>query len=165
MAAIKTDTFQPGPIAGADSIGDNPYSDYNTSGYISEIVASRTYSDLHNSVIHPINGDALRATDLDAIYQSIKNIIMTPRGTRPFNYSFGSGVTSLLFEPATWVTITQLQAEIIESVTRLEPRLSNFDCTISYDPDANPHQFVAAITYQPYFGGIAETSFILNRIR
>jgi len=166
MAIIKTDIYKPNDDI-PSSIGQKLFSDYNTSGYVAEVVASRTYSDLHNSVIHPIHKDALRATDLDAIYQSIKNIIMTPRGTRPFNLEFGSAVWHLLFEPVGWPTIQRLQAEIKEAVSKYESRISNLDCKVEYDESQTirPHHYIATIVFQPYFGGLAETSFILQRIR
>lgn len=141
------------------------YSDYNSSEYIAEVVASRIYKDIDKTLIHPVSGDLILATDLDAIFNSIKNIIMTARGTRPFFPEFGTAIPNLLFEPVGWPTAKQMEDEINAAIKKYEPRLTSFASVVEYVGEDRPHDYNISITFQPYFGGTVETNFILNRIR
>lgn len=44
------------------------------------------YSDLFTNLdIHPVRKTVLRKTNVDAVKQSIRNLLLTDRGERPFN--------------------------------------------------------------------------------
>ena len=71
------------------------------------IITSRSvlYSDFDLAFIkHPNTKDVTILKDLDSVKQSIKNLILTSRGERPFNPNLGSGIRALLFEPADFFT-------------------------------------------------------------
>jgi len=139
------------------------YSDYNLSSISASVVASKVYNDLSISVIHPATGDALVARDLEAIKNSIKNIVLTPIGTRPFFPEFGTNVDNLLFENFNVITATVLEDEILNGVTKFEPRISNI--SVSAVPNEEQHVYKISITFSPYFGGVYSLEFTLNRIR
>ena len=63
------------------------------------------------------------AYDITAIYQSISNIIGTPRGTRMFLPEFGCNIEQLLFEPMTELTTTLIYDEIVSSIPPWDPRI------------------------------------------
>lgn len=59
----------------------------------------------------------------NAIKQSVRNLIMTQFGERPFQFDIGSRVTGLLFEPFDVFTSENIRDEITNTIERLEPRV------------------------------------------
>lgn len=59
----------------------------------------------------------------NAIKQSVRNLIMTQFGERPFQFDIGSRVTGLLFEPFDVFTAENIRDEITNTIERLEPRV------------------------------------------
>jgi len=141
-------------------------SDYNGSGtgtYQPSVVAQDVYTDLATSFVHPVSGDALLASDIDAVKNSIRNIVLTSKGERPFNPEFGSGVAGLLFELADGATAAALESEITASVTRWEPRVSNISTRVDDDHERNAYHIEVAFTMSGQLEVVLE--FLLNRIR
>jgi len=89
--------------------------------------------------LHPQYGDIRPVTDINAIKNSIKNIIYTRRGESPFNPSFGSNVFNYLFENATDTTKYLLGQEIEYSIEENEPRVKLTKITVSDNRDANAY--------------------------
>lgn len=75
--------------------------------------------------------------DGDAVFQAIVNVLKTRKGTRMFNMEFGSNLEDILMDPCDDLTALSLYAEVIESVTRWEPRaiLDRNKTTVTADPD------------------------------
>ena len=48
---------------------------------------------------HPVTDDLVTVKDKAAVAQSIKGLLLTRRGERPFQPDLGSGLQDLLFEP------------------------------------------------------------------
>lgn len=74
--------------------------------------------------------------NIDAIYESIDNIISTRIGERPFNRDFGSRIEDYLFRPLTFSVSRLILSELISSITKWEKRvqvLSKSEVTINYD--------------------------------
>lgn len=62
------------------------------------VASENIYSDLNLSFKpHPITGDITRKTDVDAVKQSIKNLISTNHYERPFKPSLGANLRGKLF--------------------------------------------------------------------
>lgn len=93
------------------------------------------YSDLNQQ--HPTSS-ALEQ-DLAAVYQSITNILATPKGSRFFNPEFGSDLGEILFEPMDDDTVMIFENSVTEAIRRWDPRVSIlFDKTgVVQDPDSN----------------------------
>jgi phage baseplate assembly protein W len=138
-------------------------SDYNKSGYIASPVSGEVYRDVSFSFIHPATGNVLVSTDLDAIRNSIKNILLTPIGTRPFFPIFGTRVTSLLFELADPQTERILEDEIVNGITRWETRVTNVRAEV-YDYNER-NAYSVTVYFTATYGVNAELKFLLNRIR
>jgi phage baseplate assembly protein W len=138
-------------------------SDYNKSGYIASPVSGEVYRDVSFSFVHPATGDVLVSTDLDAIRNSIKNIILTPIGTRPFFPIFGTRVTSLLFELADPQTERILEDEIVNGITRWETRVTNVRAEVYDYSERNAYS--VTVYFTATYGVNAELKFLLNRIR
>lgn len=138
-------------------------SDYNKSGYIASPISGEVYRDVSFTFIHPASGDVVVSTDLEAIKNSIKNIILTPIGSRPFFPDFGTRVTNLLFELADPQTERILEDEIITGIMRWERRVTNVRAIVNDYSERNT--YVVTIYFTATYGINAELKFLLNRIR
>lgn len=100
----------------------------------------RGFRDLNTKFkIHPMYGDVRPLTDLDAIKNSIRNILLTRKGEKPFNPRFGCNLKSYLFEVADPITTASMEREIRYSLGVLEPRVSIQEVSIQDDPDRNAY--------------------------
>ena len=79
-------------------------------------------------------GDLNIAKKLSAVRQSIKNIILTNVGERPFDYAFGCGIFDLLFENNTLESQIAIQSRIQTAFAGYEPRVVVRDIKTEFDP-------------------------------
>ena len=138
-------------------------SDFNRPNYQPTVVAGDVFKDVSFSFIHPATGDLLLATDIEAVKNSIKNIELTPRGTRPFFPEFGTRVSRLLFELASPITASQIRDEIIDGVRKFEKRVSAFQVRVDDDHERNAYRIT--MTFQMTYGPNVEFIFLLIRNR
>jgi phage baseplate assembly protein W len=75
-------------------------------------------------VNNPTTGDIATVKDIDAIKTSLRNILLTRLGERPFEPRFGSRVYDSLFEQLDFITLDALASSVIEAITLWEPRVS-----------------------------------------
>ena len=102
------------------------------------IVASRAFKDINLSFKrHPVTNDVLTIRDEDAIKRSVKNIIFTILGEKPFQPNFGSVINESLFDLSTNLNEVRVTDEITTALVNYEPRISNIDVTVSVYPDSN----------------------------
>lgn len=82
-----------------------------------------------------INGNnvELDLTQEVGIKTSIKNILLTSKGTLPGRPEFGSDVSKYLFEPMNAFTKLSLQESIKTSIYRNEPRIANLNVVVQED--------------------------------
>ena len=115
--------------------------------------------------INPLNRDLIQLKNANAIARSIRNLIMTVPGERPFNPVLGSQVTSLLFENLDKLTASSIKSEIINTVSNFEPRVRLNEVIVKAQPNNN--QFDVQIQY--YIIGIdvplQQLSFALEPTR
>ena len=101
-------------------------------------MASRAFKDINLSFKrHPVTNDVLTVSDEDAIKRSVKNIIFTILGEKPFSPNFGSFVTQSLFDLTTGYDAITLEDEIKNVLYRFEPRIDNVRIEVSIYPDSN----------------------------
>ena len=101
-------------------------------------MASRTFKDINLSFKrHPVTNDVVTIRDEDAIKRSVKNIIFTILGEKPFEPNFGSVINNSLFELDTSLNQVRITDEIIQSLNSYEPRIDNIDVTVEIYPDSN----------------------------
>ena len=102
------------------------------------IVASKAFRDINLSFKrHPVTNDLVSIRDEDAIKRSVKNIIFTILGEKPFEPTFGSVINNALFDLDTNLNEIRIQDEITSSLNRFEPRIDNIIVTVSVVPDTN----------------------------
>ena len=73
----------------------------------------------------------------DAIKRSVRNIIFTILGEKPFEPNFGSVINNSLFELNTSLNEIRVSDEIKQSLLNYEPRIDNIDVTTTIYPDSN----------------------------
>ena len=101
-------------------------------------MASRTFKDINLSFKrHPVTNDVLTVSNEDAIKRSVKNIVFTILGEKPFMPQFGSVISESLFELSTNLNEVRITDEIKTSLMNYEPRIDNLDVTVSLYPDSN----------------------------
>lgn len=95
---------------------------------------SRQFRDLSIGMLaNPNTEDFSMVKNENAIKQSIKNLVLTQFGERPFQPTNGSRLKSMLFENFDVFMLEDLKSEIISVVGRLEPRVELTDVIVKYE--------------------------------
>ena len=101
-------------------------------------MASRAFKDINLSFKrHPVTNDVLTVSNEDAIKRSVKNIIFTILGEKPFEPNFGSVINQSLFDLSTNLNEIRVSDEIKQSLLNYEPRIDNIVATTTIYPDSN----------------------------
>ena len=101
-------------------------------------MASKAFKDINLSFKrHPVTNDVITVSDEDAIKRSVKNIIFTILGEKPFEPNFGSVISQSLFDLNTNLNEIRISDEIQQSLLNYEPRIDNIVVTASIYPDSN----------------------------
>lgn len=96
--------------------------------------------------VNPLNDDLIALKNANAIARSIRNLIFTNRGDKPFNPFLGSRVTEMLFDPMDPMSSTSIKAEIERTINSFEPRVKLEKVTVTPDYDGN--QYDVVLKYQ-----------------
>tara|TARA_R100001443_G_scaffold3020_1_gene9764 strand:+ start:853 stop:1254 length:402 start_codon:yes stop_codon:yes gene_type:complete len=94
---------------------------------------------------NPLNNDLIGLKNENAIARSVRNIVMTIPGEKPFDPDFGSKVSGLLFENVDNITAAVISDEIETSIINYEPRVSLKKVEVF--PDFDNNSFDAVVTY------------------
>ena len=140
-------------------------SDFNNNTGSTRVAVKRKYADLPLSFLkHPGTGDIRPLKDIDAVKQSVKNLILTNFGERPFQQGLGGNVTSYLFEPGSGITSYTIQEEIKKVLEEHEPRVNGV--TVSVIDDLDRNGFIVNLQYNVLaLNTEVESSFYLKRLR
>ena len=127
---------------------------------------SKSFKDISATFqINPLNRDLIQLKNANAIARSVRNLILTVPGERPFNPILGSQVPNLIFETLDKLTASTIKSEIINTLENFEPRVKLNEVIVKANPDDN--QFDVQIQY--YIVGIdvppQELSFALEPTR
>tara|TARA_R100001509_G_scaffold163910_1_gene139728 strand:+ start:841 stop:1248 length:408 start_codon:yes stop_codon:yes gene_type:complete len=113
---------------------------------------------------NPLTGDVGSKSDINAVNQSVKNLINTNYYERPFDPTFGCNIRGLLFELADPITIEDLRGSIKETLQNHEPRIDIIGIIIKDLPDQNAYHI--NIQYNIISKNIiSEFNTILKRLR
>ena len=103
--------------------------------------SSRIYKDLALSFEkNQSTGDVIIKRDIEAVKQSVKNLILTNHYERPFHPEIGSSVTAMLFEPMNPITAHTLQRTIAECIENFEPRARLVSINAYANQDRNAYE-------------------------
>jgi len=101
-------------------------------------VASRAFKDINLSFKrHPVTNDLITVKNEDAIKKSVKNIIFTILGEKPYVPFFGTSINNSLFELANPLDHIRISDEIKSTLLNYEPRISNIKVNVANYPDSN----------------------------
>ena len=92
------------------------------------VVYSDFFTDLDK---HPIRSTVLRKTNVDAVKQSLRNLMLTDRGERLFQPNLGGNIRAMLFENITPQTLLTMQEHIKDVIEAHEPRADVIDVVIA----------------------------------
>lgn len=98
---------------------------------------NREYSDIDLSFLKSASGDVFKKTSAAAVKQSVKNLLLTNRGDKPFRPVFGGNLNDLLFELADNPTISTLAPRIENVINNEEPRAEVQDIKVYNEADRN----------------------------
>lgn len=117
-----------------------------------------------NFIPNPMTGDINPLKDIEAIKNSVKNLISTNFQERPFQPEIGSGVRGLLFELADPITMHDIEMAITRTIENFEPRVILQNVEVSDDVDNNAYN--VSITFQILATEqIGTATIILERLR
>ena len=95
---------------------------------------------------HPIRNTLLRKTNVDAVKQSLRNLILTDRGERPFQPKLGGHIRAMLFENITAQTFLTMQEHIKDVIEAHEPRADVIDVVVAETFD--DHEIQVTIVFR-----------------
>lgn len=96
--------------------------------------------------VNPLNDDLIVLRNSNAIARSIRNIIFTARGDKPFNPFFGSRVSELLFDPMDQITTLAIKTEIEETIKNFESRVDLKE--VQVNPLYDDNEYSVVINYE-----------------
>lgn len=131
-------------------------------------INSRTniYSDVDFKLrINPNTKDIGVKYDVEAVKQSVLNILLTNRGERPFAPDFGGDLRSFLFENFDTVTTAAIRAKIITTLRNYEPRVEVLDLEVEDLSYRNALQVRLEIRIKAPENITTTVEFIVERLR
>ena len=143
-------------------------SDFNVNEKVPSIATvdrSGLFADLPlDFIAHPNTKDIRPITDIQAIRQAVKILVLSNFSDRPFHPELGANVTRYLFENADQFTAMGIRDEILRIIERREPRVTNPKVEVQLDEEYN--RLLVTIIFQIRNTNIrSEVSFYLDRIR
>ena len=96
--------------------------------------------------VNPLNDDLIVLKNSNAIARSIRNLIFTNRGDKPFNPFLGSRINDMLFDPMDQLSSESVKSEIELTIKNYEPRVDLKK--VSVIPNYDDNQYDVLIKYQ-----------------
>jgi phage baseplate assembly protein W len=100
---------------------------------------NRLYKDLDLMFGVTATNDVAKRLDVNAVKQSIKNLLFIRKGEKLFRPEIGTDLYRILFEPMDFLTIDLLRDVILETIEKYEPRARIEDIEIIPDYDNNSY--------------------------
>tara|TARA_R100000908_G_C3746408_1_gene141652 strand:- start:906 stop:1307 length:402 start_codon:yes stop_codon:yes gene_type:complete len=95
---------------------------------------------------NPLNKDLIALKNENSISRSIRNLILTVPGDRPFQPDLGSDVYESLFETLDQITASNIQQQIETTIIKYEPRVKLNNVTVN--PNIPNNSFDVVINYK-----------------
>lgn len=119
---------------------------------------------LFNFDVNPDTKDLYRSVNLDAIQQSLRNLIFTNLGERIHQPNLGSNIRKMLFENSS-PQVAEMLREYVKSTVQNEPRVRYIDTQIEIFEDQN------AVSISLFYSTVAQPGIqqtltvLLTRVR
>ena len=128
--------------------------------------ASKSFKDVSMSFkVSPLTYDLIANKNETAIARSIRNLILTTPGERPFNPELGSQVSQLLFEPIDDITTQALKEQIENTVNNFEPRVRLRQVVVKPNYDADEYDISIRYDIVGIEASSQQLSFALQQTR
>ena len=127
---------------------------------------SKGFLDLSASFqTNPLSNDLISLKNESAIARSVRNLVLTIQGERPFQPVLGTGVSRLLFENMDKLTASAIRSEVRTTIENYEPRVEIDEIIVEPDYEGNAMN----VTLQYFIIGIdapeQELTFALEPTR
>ena len=127
---------------------------------------SKGFKDLSASFqTSPLSNDLIALKNESAIARSVRNLVLTIQGERPFQPVLGTGVSRLLFENMDKLTAAAIRSELRTTIENYEPRVEINEILVEPDFEGNAMH----VTLQYFIIGIdvpeQELTFALEPTR
>ena len=109
--------------------------------------------------------DVIVKKDVEAVKQSVRNLILTNHFERPFHPEIGSNVTSILFEPMNPITANSLTRVIEEVIVNFEPRVRLVSVDARPNLDRNAYEVTISFYVRNIPGELVQLTTLLERSR
>ena len=107
---------------------------------------SKGFKDLSASFqTNPLSNDLIALKNESAIARSVRNLVLTIQGERPFQPVLGTGVSRLLFENMDKLTASAIRSEIRTTIENYEPRVEINEILV--EPDFEGNAFHVTLQY------------------
>ena len=113
------------------------------------VIRTSTYSDLDMELTKATDGDITRDKDIDAIINSLNNIVATLQGSRRMIPEFAQELWNLLFEHLDGDTARLIGYQIIEAIEIWEDRVTITVINITPDYDSNRYDLSMEFLIKP----------------
>lgn len=108
---------------------------------------SKGFKDLSMSFqINPLNLDLIAIKNETAIARSVRNLVLTQKGERFFNYNLGSDLYKTLFDNLDEFSALAIKDQIKYLLKNYEPRIDLID--VKVEPNYDNNEFNVTITYK-----------------
>ena len=99
---------------------------------------SKGFKDLSASFqTNPLSNDLIALKNESAIARSVRNLVLTAQGERPFQPVLGTGVSRLLFENMDKLTASAIRSELRTTIENYEPRVEINEIIVEADFERN----------------------------
>ena len=127
---------------------------------------SKGFKDLSASFqTSPLSNDLIALKNESAIARSVRNLVLTIQGERPFQPVLGTGVNNLLFDNMDKLTASAIRSELRTTIENYEPRVEINEILVEPDFEGNAMH----VTLQYFIIGIdvpeQELTFALEPTR
>lgn len=123
------------------------------------------FKDIDNSfVAHPISGDIGLLSDVEAVKQSLRNLIWTNFYEKPYKPKFGGNIKAYLFGKINFLEKEVIKSDMLAMIAKYEPRVIN----VKLDIDIRKEQ--QTIVFNLYYTIISISeqqtlNVVLTRVR
>ena len=125
---------------------------------------NKIYSDIDLTFEKKGNGDIFKKTDVAAVRQAVKNLLMTNFGEKPFEPNFGGNLNAFLFNLDTEFDELEIEENVAQAMAAFEPRaiLRHVKALILSDQNAVNVKVIFQVVNVPE---VQELNINLTRLR
>ena len=116
-------------------------------------------------VRHPVTGDIAKLSNVEAVKRSVRNLVNTNKGERPFHPEIGSDIRRTLFEPISPAVAKVLERHVQDVIQNFEPRAELISVKASDDVDNNTYNVTITFYLINSPSGVQSMNILLERLR